>query len=56
MGPFFLVFHGGGEEISYIPGDKFFIQMFGRIYASKFPHGMFHYKIPQAFKICTLST
>ena len=56
MGSFFLVCRGGGEEMSYIPGEKFFIQVFGRIYDSNFPHGMFRYKIPQAFKICNLST
>ena len=55
MGPFFLVCHSGGVEFSYIPGEEFFTQMCGRIYASKFPHGMFHYKIPQIFKICNLS-
>lgn len=50
MGPLLLVGHGGGEVRNSL------FRCLADSYASNFPPGMFHDKIPQAFKIWDLSS
>lgn len=58
MGPLFLVCHGGGQEISYIPGEEFFIQILAEFRLQSFSMACFiiKYVMLSNYAICQHET
>ena len=58
MGPLFLVCHGGGQEISYMPGEEFFIQILAEFRVQSFHMASFiiKYVMLSNYAICQHET